>query len=258
MTDSPATDSPADRAKRAAAAAALDLVTPGMRLGLGTGSTAAVFVRLLGERVAAGLDVRCVATSSRTTRLAGDCGIRLTDLDALGRLDLTLDGADEFDGDLSLIKGGGGALLQEKIVAAASDRLIVLADPSKRVERLGAYPLPVEVVRFGWSVTRTAIEALLAPFDVATREVVLRRTGDAAFVTDEGHHILDLHLGHIGDPKALASALKALPGVVDHGLFIGMAERVLLGDPDGGARTILPQAFSRAEFVAAEMRSLDA
>jgi ribose 5-phosphate isomerase A len=251
--------SPADTAKRAAAAAALDLVSPGMRLGLGTGSTAAWFVRLLSERMRDGLVVSCVATSSATTRLAAECGIALEPLEALGSLDLTVDGADEFDAALDLIKGGGAALLQEKIVAAASARLVIVADAAKRVETLGAFPLPVEVVRFGWQVTQARIETLLDDADVEGRQVTPRLGPDGPLVTDEGHHILDLHLGRIGDARGLATALNALPGVVEHGLFIGMAERVLVGHPDGTVETLLPDAERRTPgYVVELMRSLDA
>ncbi len=250
--------SPVDHAKRAAAAAALDLVRPGMRIGLGTGSTAAWFLRLLAERRAGGIEVAAVATSTATVRLAATLGLPLVAIEEIGRIDLTVDGADEFDPELNLVKGGGAALLQEKIVAAASDRLVILADPAKRVAQLGAFPLPVEVVRFGWPVTQGAIEALLAPADVAGRQVAVRMDGAAPLVTDEGHHILDLHLGRIGDPHGLATALNAVPGVVEHGLFIAMAERVLLGRPDGGVETVFPQHQSQDDYIAAEMRSLDA
>jgi len=251
--------SPSDLAKRAAAARALDLVEPGMRLGLGTGSTAAWFVRLLGERVRAGLAVRAVATSSATSRLAAAEGIALERLETLARLDLTVDGTDEFDPALDLVKGGGAALLQEKIVAAASDRLVIVADPAKRVATLGAFPLPVEVVRFGWPVTQAMIEARLAQADVGGHRVRPRMGSDGPLVTDEGHHILDLHLGRIGDPRGLATALNALPGVVEHGLFIGMAERVILGRPDGGTEEVLPDAESRTPgYVVELLRSLDA
>jgi ribose 5-phosphate isomerase A len=250
---------PADVAKRAAAARALDLVTPGMRLGLGTGSTAAWFVRLLAARMRDGLTVRCVATSSATVRLAAEQGMALESLEALGQLDLTVDGADEFDPALDLIKGGGAALLQEKIVAAASARLVIVADTAKRVATLGAFPLPVEVVRFGWPVTQARIETLLAGADVGGRRVTVRQGPDGPLVTDEGHHILDLHLGRIGDPRGLATALNALPGVVEHGLFIGMAERVILGHDDGSVEEVLPDVESRTPgYVVELLRSLDA
>jgi ribose 5-phosphate isomerase A len=230
---------PADLAKRAAAARALEMVQEGMTLGLGTGSTAGWFVRLLSERIrATGLAVAGVATSSATVWLAQELGVPLRQLDEVERIDLTVDGADEFDHELNLIKGGGAALLQEKIVAAASGRMVVVADASKRVARLGAFPLPVEIVRFGWTLTRAAVERVLAGMDVDGHAVAVRMGKAGPLVTDEGHHILDLHLRRIGDPGALAAALNALPGVVEHGLFIGMAEAVVVGNPDGGAEVI--------------------
>lgn len=228
----------ADKAKRAAALKALEFVEPGMKLGLGTGSTAAWFVELLAEKVRDGLDVIGVPTSKRTGELAQARGIRLTTLDSAGWLDLTIDGADEFDRDLNLIKGGGGALLREKIVATASDRMLVLTDPSKRVETLGRFALPVEVVPFGWMTTKAIIEEMLEAFDVDGREAVLRLHKDEPLVTDEGHFILDLKLGRIGDPEDLATALNSIPGVVDNGLFIGLADAVIIGKADGTAQVI--------------------
>jgi ribose 5-phosphate isomerase A len=248
----------ADIAKRAAAARALASVEPGMRLGLGSGSTAAWFLRLLGERIAGGLNVTCVATSSATARLAGEVGVPLRGLEEVGGLDLTVDGADEIDADLNLIKGGGAALLQEKIVAAASRRLIILGDPSKRVATLGAFPLPVEVVRFGCRLTMRAVATLLATAAVAGRRVEIRMAGSAPLVTDEGHHILDLHLERIGDPLALGAALNGIPGVVEHGLFLGMADCALVGRPDGEVEEILPRSFSGEDYVDNSMRSFDA
>lgn len=248
---------PEDAAKRAAAARALELVEPGMVLGLGTGSTAAWFLRLLAERIQReGLEVSGVATSSATEWLATDLGVPLLKLEDARRLDLTVDGADEFDPDLNLIKGGGAALLQEKIVAAASRRMVVITDAAKRVPRLGAFPLPVEIVRFGWPVTQARIEALLEDADVDGRRTVVRMKGGAPLVTDEGHHILDLHLGRIGDAALLAQALSATPGVVEHGLFIGMAGRVIVGHPDGGAEVI--DSRDAGVDVSEEMRNQDA
>lgn len=249
---------PSDLAKRAAASHALAMVEPGMRLGLGSGSTAAWFVRLLAARVADGLDVVCVPTSSGTARLATELCVPLATLDELGSLDLTVDGADEIDPDLSLIKGGGGALLQEKIVAAASERVAIIADPAKRIAALGAFPLPVEVVRFGWPATRAAIEALIARMDMPGRPVTPRLSGDALFVTDEGHHILDLHLGRIADAAGLAQALNAIPGVVESGLFVGIADVALIGHSDGRVDEARPSGPARADFVEETMRSLDA
>ncbi|MFO1207745.1 MAG: ribose-5-phosphate isomerase RpiA [Amaricoccus sp.] len=252
---------PADEAKRAAAARALELVEDGMTLGLGTGSTAGWFVRLLADRIrGSDLAVTCVATSSATVWLAQELGIPLRKLDDVEHIDLTVDGADEIDDKLNLIKGGGAALLQEKIVAAASDRMVVIADESKRVARLGAFPLPVEIVRFGWTVTRRAVAELVADMDVDGNRVEIRMGKDGPLVTDEGHHIIDLHLGRIGDPPALAAALNALPGVVESGLFIGMAGAVVIGHADGTAELMLRggQRHPSPEEIAELMRSQDA
>ena len=226
---------PADRAKIAAAEMALEFVEPGMRLGLGTGSTAAWFVQLLGEKVAAGLDVTCVPTSSRTREQAESLGIKLTTLDDIGWLDLTVDGADEFDPSLNLIKGGGGALLQEKIVATASDRMLVISDDSKQVDCLGAFALPVEIVKFAWGTTRAIIEDTLADVAVGGRDVSMRMTGDQLFVTDEQHYIIDLHLNRIEAPKALSLLLNQIPGVVENGLFTDIADSVVVGYATGEA-----------------------
>ena len=210
-----------ERLKREAARRALDLVEPGMRLGLGTGSTARHFVDLLGEKVAAGLKVRCVATSEATLAQANGLGIPMTTLDDMPELDLTVDGADEIDPELRLIKGGGGALLREKIVAAASRSMAVIADSTKLVPRLGAFPLPVEVVPFGLAATRLHIRKTIGSLGLSG-DPVLRR-GQSPFVTDGGHFILDCRIGAIPDPERLAAALSAIPGVVEHGLFIGYA-----------------------------------
>ncbi len=210
-----------ERLKREAARRALDLVESGMRLGLGTGTTARHFVDLLGEKVAGGLKVRCVATSEATQSQATGLGIAMTTLDAMPELDLTVDGADEIDPDLRLIKGGGGALLREKIVAAASARMAVIADASKLVSRLGAFPLPVEVVPFGLTATQRHIEAALSRLGLAGP--IRLRGGTTPFVTDGGHLILDCLLGAIPDAEGLAAALSQIPGVVEHGLFIGYA-----------------------------------
>ncbi|MEM7499951.1 MAG: ribose-5-phosphate isomerase RpiA [Pseudomonadota bacterium] len=229
--------------KRAAAAEALSLVEDGMTLGLGTGSTAAIFVDLLAARMKAeNLRLLCVPTSLATAAQAGSLDIPLTTLDDVAALDLTVDGADEADGRLDLIKGGGGAHLREKIVAAASRRMVVIADDTKRVATLGAFPLPVEIVRFGAGATIAAIEAALASADVDSRRVTRRQGPGGRFITDEGHEIVDLHLERIGDAPALAAALLAVPGVVETGLFIGMAERLILGRADGGCETVAREA----------------
>jgi ribose 5-phosphate isomerase A len=223
----------ADRYKRDAAARALDFVAPGMRLGLGTGSTAAHFVALLGERVRGGLSVLAVATSEATRLQAEALGIALTTLDATPELDLTVDGADEIAPDLTLIKGGGGALLGEKIVAAASARMVVIADESKWVATLGAFPLPVEVVPFGLGATRRAVEAAAAAAGTPGPALLRRTDNGHVFVTDAGHWILDVSLRRISEPQALAERLAAIPGVVEHGLFIGLAQTAVIAGPDG-------------------------
>jgi ribose 5-phosphate isomerase A len=222
-----------DAQKRAAAARAIEFVRPGMRLGLGSGSTAKHFVELLGERVRDGLTVIGVPTSDATRRDAERVGVPLSTLDETPELDLTVDGADEIAPDLSLIKGGGGALLREKIVAAASGRMIVIADESKWVPMLGRFPLPVEVEPFGLESTRRAVEAAYAGTG-SPAVATLRRTKDGhAFVTDGGHWILDGALQRIADPKALAARLCAIPGVIEHGLFIGLATAAILAGSAG-------------------------
>jgi ribose 5-phosphate isomerase A len=223
----------ADAYKRQAAAGALPFVQSGMRIGLGTGSTAAHFVELLAERVRAGLRVVAVPTSEATRALAAHLGIPMTTLDETPELDLTVDGADEVAPDLSLIKGGGGALLREKIVAAASTRMVVIADHSKWVATLGRFPLPVEVVPFGLEATRRAVEVAAAAAG-APGPARLRRGQDGhAFVTDGGHFILDAALERIARPEVLAARLAAIPGVVEYGLFIGLARAAVIAGPDG-------------------------
>jgi ribose 5-phosphate isomerase A len=225
---------PIDRAKYAAARRAVDLVEDGMKLGLGTGSTAAWMVRALAERVRAeGLRLTCVPTSARTADLGRDLGLRIVSLDEAGWLDLTIDGTDEFDADLTLINGGGGALLMEKIVATASDRMVVITDASKEVRTLGAFPLPVEVIPFGWQASRMLIEELLNAMDVMGTQATLRMNGSRPFVTDEGNHILDLALGRIGNPRQLSLALNQVPGVVENGMFIDICDAVVIGYGDG-------------------------
>jgi ribose 5-phosphate isomerase A len=222
-----------DAMKRQAAARALDFVRPGMRLGLGTGSTARHFVELLGERVAAGLDVIGVPTSDATEADARRVGVPLTTLDETPRLDLTVDGADEIGPDLALIKGGGGALLREKIVAASSAHMIVIADESKLVPALGAFPLPIEIVPFGMAATVLAIGHALEWLGLPAN-LKLRMGADGhAFVTDGAHRIVDAALGRIPDPDKLADALVAIPGVVEHGLFLGLAGRAIVAGPSG-------------------------
>jgi ribose 5-phosphate isomerase A len=222
-----------DGLKRQAAARALEHVRDGMKLGLGTGSTAKHFVELLGERVRAGLKVIGVPTSEATRADAIRCGIALTTLDDIDRLDLTVDGADEIDPSLDVIKGGGGALLREKIVASASDRMIVIADDSKWVEVLGRFPLPVEVIPFGLAATQRAIAAAFAQSGVSGQMSVRKGKDGHVFVTDGGHWIVDAHLGRITDAARLAGLLTSIPGVVEHGLFVGLVNVAILASPQG-------------------------
>ena len=230
-----------DQQKRAAAARALEFVEPGMRLGLGTGSTARHFVELLAERVREGLRIVAVPTSEETQRDAQRLGVPLTSLDETPALDLTVDGADEIAPDLALVKGGGGALLREKIVASASASMVVIADESKWVRVLGRFPLPIEVVPFGLAATRAAIEAAAAAAGSPGRAELRKRKDAAPFVTDGGHWILDAHLDRIADPQALADRLARIPGVVEHGLFIGLAQAAVLANADG-VRIVSKQA----------------
>jgi len=223
--------------KRAASARAIEFVRPGMRIGLGTGSTTRHFVELLGARVRDGLAVVAVPTSETTRADAERLGIPLSTLDETPELDLTVDGADEIAPDLTVVKGGGGALLWEKIVAAASARMIVIADETKWVPVLGHFPLPVEVVPFGLVATRHAVEAAAVAAG-CPGPVLLRRTREGhPFVTDGGHHILDASLGRIADPNALAAGLARIPGVVEHGLFIGLVAAAIIAGA-GGVRIV--------------------
>lgn len=219
--------------KRAAAARAVEFVRPGMRLGLGTGSTAKHFVEVLAGRVKSGLDIIAVPTSEVTRALAERLGIALTTLDETPELDLTVDGADEIAPDLTLIKGGGGALLREKIVAAASAKMIVIADESKWVSTLGRFPLPVEIATFGVTATRRAVEAVTEDLGCPAPARVRKGTDGHAFVTDGGHWLLDAPLQRIADPRALAARLSAIPGVMEHGLFIDLAGTAIVAGPDG-------------------------
>ena len=218
--------------KAMAARAALDHVEQGMRLGIGTGSTAEAFIEALAEKVEDGLRIVGVPTSERTAKMCLDLNITLASLDEMPRLDLCVDGADEVAPDLTLIKGAGGALLREKIVAHAADRMIVIADASKRVDALGAFPLPIEVSDFGAVATRMAIETVASRIGL-TGEIVLRTERDGPFRTDGGNHILDASFGRIDDPEALAEQLRRLPGVVEHGLFIGLADLAIFAASDG-------------------------
>lgn len=219
--------------KRAAARAALEHVTQGMRLGLGTGSTAAHFVDLLGERVRDGLEIVCVPSSERTRAQADILGVPLSTLDETPELDLTVDGTDEFDSKLRLIKGGGGALLREKIVAAASKQMFVIADATKEVETLGAFPLPIEIDSFGARSTRDHIARVARNLGLVGD--ITRRMNGAGdpYHTDGGHYILDCAFGAIAEPETLAVGLSVIPGVVEHGLFIGLAAAIFVADADG-------------------------
>ena len=220
-----------DREKEAAASAALELVQPGQIVGLGSGSTATYFVKFLAERVRQGLKVTGIPTSQATKELAEQLGIPLTTLEAHPEIDIDIDGADEIDPHLNLIKGGGGAFLREKVIASVSKRFVVIADSIKQVKQLGKFPLPVEVIAFAQSLISPQIQKLGA-------QVILRRHADGSvYVTDEGHHILDCTFGAINDPPALAAAIRKIPGVVEHGLFIGMAEMALIGR-DGSITTL--------------------
>ena len=211
-----------DLEKAAAARASLRFVHDGNIVGLGTGSTAAYAVRFLGERVHAGLKIRGIPTSVQTKELAASMRIPLTTLDEFQQIDVTIDGADEFDPQLRLIKGGGGALLREKIIASASRQVVIIADSSKQVAVLGKFPLPVEVIPFARPLIAKKITALGAT-------VKLRQDAKGSpFVSDEGHHILDCSFGQIPDPPALARTLSDMPGVVEHGLFIDLATVVLV------------------------------
>lgn len=222
---------PDDRspAREAAAAAAVELVEPGMTIGLGSGRAVWRVVELLGER---GGPVRAVVASERTDVRAREAGIEVIPLDGSVEPDLALDGADEVDPELRLIKGGGGALLREKIVVASAKRFVVVAETPKKVQRLGeGFRLPVEVARFAWEDTRRRVATLLP-------DAELREGDDGPYVTDEGHHILDCALPADVDPDELDPALKRIPGVMEHGLFIGVAERALLGTPEGGVEVL--------------------
>jgi ribose 5-phosphate isomerase A len=225
-----------DTMKVAAAKAALSYVEDGMKLGIGTGSTAEAFIHLLAEKVGEGMRVTGVPTSERSARLCVELGVPLASLDEMPRLDLAIDGADEIDPHLNLTKGGGGALLREKIVARASARFVVIADESKLVPALGAFPLPIEVNTFGIEATRHGIQDVYESLGYSG-EIRLRVRDGEPFETDSGHYILDASFGHISNPKALSDALLAVPGVVEHGMFIGMTSVAIVAG-DGEVRTL--------------------
>ncbi|MEO1474920.1 MAG: ribose-5-phosphate isomerase RpiA [Pseudomonadota bacterium] len=224
----------AELEKQNAAIAALEWVEDGMTLGLGTGSTAKHFVELLADEVADGLVVRGVPTSEDTKRLAIAHGVPLLDVEQVEQIHLTVDGADEIDEAGALIKGGGAALLREKIIANATDHMIVIADPSKQVERLGAFPLPVEVTPFGFTITAKKVFDALEASGVDRPKVKLRQGDeDQPLITDGGNYILDCHCRRIPDTEATAARLSSVPGVVEHGLFISLARTVIIGNEDG-------------------------
>ena len=216
-------------AKQAAAHKAVAYIKDGMIVGLGTGSTAFWAIQYLAEKVQQGLRVTAIATSDETEKIARQCGIAVVELDTVDHIDIDIDGADEIDGEMNLIKGGGGALLREKIVAAASREFIVIADNSKQVEVLGKFPLPVEIIPFGWRHTAAQLAALGC-------YTLLREREDKTFITDNGNYILDCHFSSITDPATLEQRINNIPGVVESGLFVKMARRIILGYSDGTAK----------------------
>ncbi len=222
----------ADQMKKAAALEALKFVKPGMNVGLGTGSTANHFIEALGARVKEGLDIRGVPTSRASKELAEKCGIPLTTLEEHPFLDLTVDGTDEFDSDFRLIKGGGGALLREKVVASSSRHMVVIADESKKVAKLGRFPLPVEVMRFGAKATAWKMERAFNILKLNAKMVLRVKDGNP-FVTDGGNFIIDCSIGEIPEPERMDSLLNVIPGVVETGLFVGICGIVLMGTPKG-------------------------
>jgi ribose 5-phosphate isomerase A len=229
---------PQDRAKQAAADTAAAIVEDGMLVGLGSGTTLRRFVRSLGLRVGQGLKITGVPTSESTRALAMEVGIPVADLNDVGELDLVLDGADEIDPQGQMIKGGGGNLLWEKIVATAGRRFVAVIDETKPVANLGKFPLPVEVVPFGWRSTERQIRGLLVESGFLEPVMTLRGGEASPFITDSGHYILDSALGEIPHPEPLAIALDRIAGVVENGLFIDIARSAILGRPDGTVETI--------------------
>lgn len=216
-----------DEIKKLAGVAAASEVQPGMTIGIGTGTTAYWAIMEIGKRVKEGLNIKAVPTSKETKTLASSLSIQLLELNDVNTLDLTIDGADEIDPDLNLIKGGGGALLQEKMVAAVSQQLIIIADSTKMVKTLGAFPLPVEVIPYGWKQAQLHIQQ---SWNVETS---LRTKNNQPFITDHGHYILDCHFGRIEDPYDLCLHLNNIPGVVENGLFVRMATATIIAYPDG-------------------------
>lgn len=219
-------------AKKIAAERAVDYILDGMTVGLGTGSTAYWAIEKIGEKVQEGLDIKAIATSERSEEQAKKLGIKMISFSEIDKIDITIDGADEVDKSLNLIKGGGGALLREKIVAAASRQLIIVVDESKLVDCLGAFPLPVEIVRFGYEATVRNLQGLGC-------KAVLRKNGNGAYITDNGNYIVDCHFNSIDNPSELNYRINMIPGVVDNGLFINMAGRVIVGYNNGEIKELV-------------------
>ena len=218
--------------KRVAGEYAVQLIQPGFVTGIGTGSTVYYFIQALAKKVKEGLNIKATVTSQKSASLAREAGITITDLNDVDTIDIAIDGADEADSHLQLIKGGGGALLQEKMVAAASRKLVIIVDSDKLVDQLGKFPLPVEVIPYGWKQTQKHITGL------SGHKIVLREQEGNPFVTDHGHYILDCHFEKIENPSQLSEQLNAIPGVVENGLFINMASAIIIGRPDGTIQTI--------------------
>lgn len=207
---------------------AAELVQSGMTIGLGTGTTVEWLIKALGKKISSGLEIRAVSTSRASSKLAQEYNIQLIELNDAAKIQLAIDGADEIDPQLQLIKGGGGALFQEKMVAAAAEEFVVIADHAKMVKQLGAYPLPVEVMIFNWK----QVEKQLTKLFQHTQKLRMKKDG-APFVTDHGNYIIDISFDTIGNPDAINQALHNIPGVIETGLFIGMARKALIGYPDG-------------------------
>jgi ribose 5-phosphate isomerase A len=222
-----------DHLKHTAAARALEYVSDGMKIGLGSGTTSEAFIELLGARVKGGLNIVGVPTSEQTAQKARALGIALGNLNDLAPLDLAVDGADESTRELDLIKGGGGALLREKIVATSSRRMIVIVHGSKLVDRLGAFPLPIEVLEFGHVTTAARIAEVIAPLGYRNVPINLRRKGDAVYKTDSNNLIYDCSFGSIADPRALSQALSCITGVVEHGLYVHIAKTLVIARDAG-------------------------
>lgn len=230
---------PQDQAKLAAGRKAIEVyLKDGMRIGLGSGTTSHWFVRALGEKMREGFDIAGVPTSTGTRDLALQLGVPLLDLNDVVELDLTIDGADEIDRTGRMIKGGGACLLWEKMVARVSRRMVAVVDDAKVVDHLGAFPLPVEVVQYGWRSTERELRKLLAEYGLGDRPIALRGGEASPLITDSGHYILDCHLGRIDDPDSLAPRFNEIPGVVEHGLFVGIADEMVVGHADGSADVI--------------------